>query len=112
MLTAISLTLRSQNFHWAKNVTSNITPNLPAGSHSICLDNSGCCYVTGTFEGLADFDPGPAVFNLYGDFQDIFVLKLDSAGNLLWIKSMGSTYEDVGRSIKWDSAGAVYITGE
>ena len=47
-------------------------------------------YVTGSFQDTADFDPGPATFNLITNGgTDIFIQKLDAGGNFLWAKSIG-----------------------
>jgi len=79
---------------------------------SITTDVSDNVYTTGRFYGTVDFDPGVGIFNLTssGDF-DIFILKLDAAGNLLWIKQMGGTSNDEGYSIITDAGGNVYTTG-
>jgi hypothetical protein len=81
-------------------------------SYSIAVDMYSNVYVTGNFQGTADFDPGSNVFNLIsagGD--DIFVTKLDTSGNLVWAKSIGSTGTDDSKSITLDAAGNAYITG-
>ena len=43
--------------------------------------------------------------------SDIFVSKLDSAGNYVWAKSMGGPIGDAGWSIAVDGSGDVYTTG-
>ncbi|MBK7692341.1 MAG: SBBP repeat-containing protein [Bacteroidetes bacterium] len=82
--------------------------------YSIALDGAGNVYTTGFFEGSADFDPGVGTNILSttgeGDF-DIYISKLDAAGNFIWAKSMGASSYDEGRSIAVDGAGNVYTTG-
>lgn len=79
---------------------------------AITIDASGNVYVTGSFRGTADFDPGAGVSNLFsnGSF-DIFVVRLTSTGGLTWAKSMGSTGVDGSNAIQVDGNGFVYTTG-
>jgi uncharacterized repeat protein (TIGR01451 family) len=58
-----------------------------------------------------DFDPGSGMFVLKAENFDIFILKLNSDGNFVWAKSMGSESSDNGKSIYVDSRGNVYTTG-
>jgi len=76
------------------------------------VDAAGNVYTTGLFYGSADFDPGPAVFNLTssGGF-DIFITKLDANGKFIWAKRIGGIDYDQARSIAIDGAGSIYITG-
>jgi hypothetical protein len=78
----------------------------------VALDGSGNVYVTGSLLGTVDFDPGAGTSNLtsQGD-RDIFVMKLDSVGNLVWAKSMGGAGADEGHAIGVDGQGNVYTTG-
>ncbi|MEX2173577.1 MAG: SBBP repeat-containing protein [Pirellulaceae bacterium] len=82
-----------------------------AGSR-IALDGSGNIYTTGFFNETADFDPGPCTSNLtsFGD-RDIFISKLDSAGNFVDARQLGGTSIDVGRAIAVDGSANVYTTG-
>jgi uncharacterized repeat protein (TIGR01451 family) len=58
------------------------------------IDNLDNIYVTGTFSGTADFDPGPQLYNLTAGaafpYVDIFTLKL-SKSNLV----TGTTFQDL-----------------
>lgn len=96
------------NFIWAKNMGRNSDDR----SFSIALDASGNVYTTGTFTDTVDFDPGAGTSNLTAvGFGDIFISKLDAAGNFIWAKSVGGNFGDVGRSLALDGSGNVYTTG-
>ncbi len=96
------------NFLWAKKMGG-------AGNNegaSIAVDKSGNAYITGYFQGSADFDPGSATFNLSSSGnENIFVSKLDGSGNFVWAKQMGGNGSDRGKSITISGSGNVYITG-
>ena len=80
---------------------------------SITLDDAGNVYVTGRFSNTVDFDPGAGVFNLTdAGGQDIFILKLDTDGNFMWARAMGSTGLDVTEGIVLDDGNNVYTTGQ
>lgn len=80
--------------------------------NSITTDPSGNVYITGFYEGTADFDPGSASFFMNSaGLMDVFVLKLNTNGSFEWSKSMGGTSGDEGLSITSDQSGNVYITG-
>jgi len=77
-------------------------------SHSIAVDANGNSYVTGYFEGSANF--GTTTLTSSG-YIDIFVAKLDSNGNWLWAKQAGGINDDYGYSIAVDAYGNSYVTG-
>lgn len=98
----------SQSFGWAGNLggTGNDLGN------SIVVDDQGNSYTTGSYSGTADFDPGTGVFTLTAaGAGDAFITKLDSAGNLIWAKSVGGADNDGGTSVAVDQSGNVYLTG-
>jgi uncharacterized repeat protein (TIGR01451 family) len=75
-------------------------------------DNSGNILITGILGGTFDFDPGNGVFFLSSSgSNDIFILKLNSAGDFLWASSFGSTELDNGYSIVTDSLNNICISG-
>jgi hypothetical protein len=98
----------AQEFVWAKKMGGIGS----ASGKSVAVDASGNIYTTGQFNGTVDFDPGVGVYNLttIGDY-DIFVSKLDAAGNFVWAKSIGGIDLDYGYDIKVDALGNVYTTG-
>ena len=96
------------NFVWAKQLGGKSRDEVK----DIAVDASGNVYITGYFEGTADFDPGEGVHNLTavgGD--DIYICKLDAAGDFVWAKQIGSSKDESGYSIAVDASENVYITG-
>jgi uncharacterized delta-60 repeat protein len=83
------------------------------GGSAICVDASGNIYITGRFSGTVDFDPGTGTQNLTSAGSlDAFVLKLNSAYELVWVRQVGgATGNDYGQSISVDASGNVYSTG-
>jgi uncharacterized repeat protein (TIGR01451 family) len=96
------------NFIWAKSVGGTGNDQALA----LAADNNGNTYITGHFNGTADFDPGPGVSNLTAVGQeDIFILKLNSLGELVWVKQVSGTDDEVATSIEVDALGNVYAAG-
>ncbi len=98
----------SGNFIWAKSVGSS------GGDRglSVTTDLAGNILATGHFEGTVDFDPGPATHNKTSEgIIDVFILKLNSAGNLVWVQTFGGMFWDEGTSVKTDAAGNVFTIG-
>ncbi|MFC0878253.1 T9SS type A sorting domain-containing protein [Saccharicrinis sp. FJH2] len=74
---------------------------------SLCSDDSGNLYATGSFRDTVDFfgqEIGSA------GYTDVFVASFDPDGNLNWVMTGGGTYEDTGWDIATDNA-FVYVTG-
>ena len=74
----------------------------------IAVDNSGNCYVSGSFDNTATV--GSTVLNSAGG-SDVYVAKYNSSGIFQWAKSGGSVHTDEGTGIATDASGNVYITG-
>lgn len=80
--------------------------------NAVTSDASGNIYLTGWFQGTVDFDPGTGTVNMTAaGAYDIFVVKLDPSGTLLWAKKLGGTGNDIGYAIVVDASGNVYTTG-
>ena len=84
-----------------------------AGGAGIAVDESGNVYLTGSFSGAVDFDPGAGTVSLTSNISgDVFAVKLNSSGELQWVKRFGeiSTFPMSG-PVAVDVAGNVYLTG-
>ncbi|MFC1729705.1 SBBP repeat-containing protein [candidate division KSB1 bacterium] len=97
------------NFLWARKMGGNGDD----WGYYIAIDEYQNIYTIGDFSYTCDFDPGPGTFNLVSSGgSDIFIQKLDSSGNLVWINKIGGTAgSDIGTSIALDIVGNVYATG-
>ncbi len=80
--------------------------------YGIVADDLGNAYITGSFSGTVDFEPGSGVTNLTSIAQsDIFITKLNATGTLVWAKNIGSANSSEGRALAIDAAGSIYLTG-
>ncbi len=93
---------------WVKQIGDK----LHDGALSIATDAQGNVYITGSFQGTVDFDPGDDTlsFTSKGSF-DVFVQKLNTNGDLIWAKQMGGGNFDRGNAVTTDKKGNVYVTG-
>jgi hypothetical protein len=77
-------------------------------AQGVAVDAAGNSVTTGWFQGSVDFGKGPLVSK--GN-KDVFALKLDAKGGLVWAERWGDHDHDQGRAIALDDKGAVFIAG-
>jgi hypothetical protein len=79
--------------------------------HSVAIDSFGNAYITGSYIGTVDFDPGPGIDNHTSivDNYEVFLSKFDPNGNFIWARTWGGY---CGNSVAIDSSGNVLVTGE
>lgn len=100
----------SGNLIWAKSTNTG-------GSGVYCfgltVDNSDNIAVIGTYYNTADFDPNAGVTNMTNpNGEGIYIWKLSSLGNLVWVKEFQSTTGSRrGLKIDSDVSGNLYSTG-
>ncbi len=76
------------------------------------VDAVGNAYLTGYYLTKMDLDPGPGTkIRTALGANDIFVVKLDPNGNMVYGHSIGTSNLDTGVGIAADAAGNVYVTG-
>jgi len=101
----------SGSLSWVKSFSGNST----GIGQAIALDNARNVYTTGSFKGTVDFDPGTGSVSLVAngtqDLEDIFISKLDTAGNFVWAKQIGGTESDVAYSLALDPWNNVIVAG-
>jgi len=78
---------------------------------SITNDFDGNVLVTGMFSGSIDFDPGAGEEIIEAQGWDVYVLKLNDAGEFLWAKSFGGQQFEWGNAVVTDKEGSIYTTG-
>jgi hypothetical protein len=77
-------------------------------SRAVAVTVSGECYVTGFFNGTAEFSETNLVTR---GGSDIFVAKFGANGDLLWVQQAGGTDADEGHAVVLDAAGNLHLTG-
>lgn len=93
---------------WSKTMSGRFSN----WGHSVTSDEEGNVYVFGEFEDTIDMDPGMGVKELVSRGKsEMFMLKLNSDGDHIWSKSIGSSQQDIGRSIHYSSEGTLLCTG-
>ena len=96
----------AQNFEWAKKMGGTWIDQ----GESIVVDDQCNVYSTGGFNGTANFN-GVTINAPNSQNSEVYVQKMDPNGNLIWVVSVGGTYQDLGQSITLDNAGNIYIIG-
>jgi hypothetical protein len=96
------------NFSWARSWGGTSGDS----ASDVAVDPSGFVYITGSFFGTIDFDPGAGVDSHTSNTgSDAFISKFDSAGNFVWARTWGGTGGAGGKRIAVDAAGAVCVAG-
>jgi uncharacterized protein YfaP (DUF2135 family) len=81
-------------------------------ANGIASDGAGNTFVTGSFEGGADFGTNSLTAADADSFSDIFVARLDASGSFVWARGFGAgAVSDSGNAIAVDSAGNVLVAG-
>lgn len=79
------------------------------GVNAVTTDLSGNIIVTGYYYSPKFFAGTDSLINA-GNY-DVFIIKYDPAGQVLWCRSAGGAYDDVGKGIATDLAGNIYVCG-
>ena len=81
----------------------------------IAVDNSGNLYITGEFQGTANFDPSGSgtakTLTAPGSNGDIFIAKYNPDGELIWAHNIGGNFADAGYALEIDQSNNIYVTG-
>jgi hypothetical protein len=98
----------SGNVLWAKHFGNSLYQD----GNAVAVDAAGNVFLAGGFFGTVDFGGGP--LTSAGD-EDLYVVKLDAAGNHVWSKRFGDAGTQPrypGCKIVTDPAGAVLVAGQ
>ena len=94
---------------WAKS-TGGTTDDY---AFSVSVDVSGNTYLAGSFNSLSIVFGSTALTNAdnTGNTNDMFFVKYDATGTILWAKSAGGTNLDEAFSVAVDASGNIYVAG-
>jgi len=76
----------------------------------LALDQNNNIYITGDFYGQVDFDSYS--ITSASNSKDIFLLKLDNNGNVLWVRKEGGNDSENAYGLTIDSQDNVILTGQ
>jgi gliding motility-associated-like protein len=112
LITSLADTVSAQNWLWGKASTTSVS-STGAEGYGVSADAFGNVYATGYFDGpditfgtytLTNTDP---TFHT----SDIYIVKYDGSGNVVWAKSEGGAASEEAFSVSTDASGNVYVTG-
>lgn len=78
-------------------------------ARGIAVDGGGNSYIVGEFNGAATF--GDTTLTAPGQTPDVFLMKCDAIGDILWAQRAGGTSTDTAGGVAVDGGGNVFITG-
>jgi len=96
------------NWLWVDEF-DGIEDNRGSRDNRIAIDSYSNIYVCGGFKNTANF--GPLSVTSEGEF-DAFIFKMDTEGNWIWVKNVGSNKSDRANGIAIDRCDNIYINGE
>ncbi len=96
---------QTPHFQWAKGSTGNNNDN----AYGVATDPSGNVFIAGYFISSTITFGSFSLTN--AGSQDIYLVKYDASGNVLWAKSAGGNGFDDAFSVATDLSGNVFITG-
>lgn len=99
------------NLIWIKQIGSNSTD----GIASVKMDEQGNICLTGRFRNTLSFESETETVSITAvgnQSVDVYVLKLDSEGNFIWVKRLGGESNDEPQSMTIDIEGNIYLCGK
>jgi hypothetical protein len=106
----VKLSTNTGAFAWARALE-----NVGSGSltmvAALAADAAGNVYVTGSFRGTADFDPGAGTHSVTAAGSDAFVVKLTAGASFGWAETFGGPGTDGGTAITVDPSGTIHLAG-
>ena len=75
-------------------------------ANAVAVDGAGNAYLAGSTTGTLPGSPAPNEGN-----DDLFLVKYNPAGDIVWTRQMGSESFDTATAVAVDTAGNVYVAG-
>jgi len=96
------------NFLWARAWGGTMSDIC----NDVAVDEPGNLFITGSFQDIVDFDPGPGNDeHLSNGGDDGFIARFNTSGNILWARTWGGSELDIGLGLTTDASDNLFITG-
>jgi hypothetical protein len=106
---SLACSVSAQLWPWA-NAPLNNSNQFSVGN-GLVTDPAGNVYVTGSFGSDSITFGSVLLTNSTPGYLDMYLVKYDVSGNVLWAKSAGGTQDDAGVGVALDGAGNVFVCG-
>jgi len=107
---SVLLFAQSINWQWVQRSTSHGNGSDGEG-WGVTTDRNNNVFVTGAFIDTVFFAPDTLLNTLRDGNLKFYIVKYDSAGNVLWAKKASGPDAQWGFSLATDTGGSVYVTG-
>ncbi len=107
VLVSICINAQTPNWAWVKSASNNGTETIKGSA----TDSEGNTYVAGIFKESSIAFGTATLTNIDPTFNEIFIVKYDGSGNVLWAKTIAHNSHDDISGITVDSENNFYITG-
>ena len=105
ILLSISFSTTAQDFQWANNYGT------PGYGYDVAVDDNGNSYMVGSFDAASITFGGTTLTNANAGYGDIYVVKVNASGSVVWAKRAGQTGSDYAYGVAADKQGNVYVVG-
>lgn len=95
------------NFLWAKSATGSNEDVC----NDVATDHFGNVYIVGSFKSDSISIDGFTVTNTNAGTEDLFIIKFDGNGNVLWASNAAGFDRDQAFGVASDASGNIYVTG-
>ncbi|MEZ4939957.1 MAG: hypothetical protein R3D58_03755 [Saprospiraceae bacterium] len=98
---------------WLDHSGGNMIPDKQTGNnlgHAVIADKNDNIIAAGAYIGTPKF--GAHRLPLGGPNEDLYFVKYNPDGNMLWVKTITSEYQMVVRSLATDDRNNLYLTGQ
>ena len=101
--------LFAQTPNWQLAYAAGYNGNESASS--LVVDANGNTYITGSYTSSYINFGTISLLNNFAGTSDIFLVKIDPSGTVLWAKTFGGADGDQGNGLAIDASGNVILTG-